>query len=248
MSDNRIRLLPLGFTRLFRKGLGRLVRIVTYPIGFLLAVLATDRIVISVMRRLRTRRKRDLATRGKRLASNSRAIMGHVGRISLNGGFIEDQQNYHAIQFGSSNAASSGCGAIAVYNCLDPAVRTPSRFAEILDRLENGGIVLDGKLGTDITSMRELLDEMGMSTRMLRFRDKTNDGLAKAIVLVMNNRFNIFDGMHYIVLEKRPSGYWIHNGAGVKAMGPFPDYRTAVIRSGTKKVRPIAMLEVDKAL
>ena len=248
MADNRIRLLPLGFTRLFRKGLGKLLRIITYPIGFLLAMLASDRIVMSVMRRLRTRRKRDLTTRGKRLASNSHAIMGRVGRISLNEGFIEDQQNYHAIPFGSSNAAASGCGAIAVYNCLDPAVRTPSRFAEILDRLENGGTVLDGKLGTDITSMRELLDEMGMSTRMLRFRDKTNDGLAKAIVLVMNNRYNIFDGMHYIVLEKRPSGYWIHNGTGMKAMGPFPDYRTAVRKSGTRKVRPIAMLEVDRAL
>ena len=248
MADNRGRLLPIGFTRLFRKGLGRLVRIITYPLGFLLAVLASDRLITRVMKRLRTRRKRDLATRGRRLESNSRALLGHRGRISLNEGFIEDQQNYHAIPFGSSNAAASGCGAIAVYNCLDPSRRTPEKFAEILDRLENGGIVLDGRLGTDIGSMRDLLGEMGVATRMVRFRDRTGDGLAKAIVLVMNNRYNIFDGMHYIVLEKRPSGYWIHNGAGVRAMGPFPDYRTAVIQSGTKKVRPVAMLEVDRAL
>ena len=68
--------------------------------------------IIEVMRRRNNHRFPD------NFAKNKAAFKNHAVAIRNNKGYIEDQQNYRDMSYGTKSLSDNGCGLIAIYNVL----------------------------------------------------------------------------------------------------------------------------------
>ena len=131
------------------------------------------------------------------LAKNTEAFKNHLEAIKAYKGYIEDQKNYTDMSYGLLHVSNTGCGTIATYNVLYHITRdTNIDFASIIDNFEKDGIVFNGIMGTSAFSIEEFFKKKGfktMSSTKVEDFDKIGEETEAGVVLVYNDRDNIFD-------------------------------------------------------
>ena len=149
------------------------------------------------------------------LAKNTEAFKYHLEAIKAYKGYIEDQKNYTDMSYGLLHVSNTGCGTIAIYNVLYHITRdTNIDFASIVDNFEKDGIVFNGIMGTSAISIEEFFKKKGfktMSSTKVEDFDKIGEETEASVVLVYNDRDNIFDSIHYMAITKTDGKFYFHN-------------------------------------
>ncbi len=227
---SRIFVLPRKASRLARKGLGGLLSLLPSPF-FLLAM-------------------RFLALTGKKkLRASSRPPRPYDAMMKrrFSERFIEDQRMFGFIPYGKVTAAYSGCGAIAVHNTLVSLDRK-SDLCGLLGEMESDGILMRGRMGTDIRRVSGILADRGIPNTLSFSRAGVRRAMSsgRSIALVLNDRRDVFGGMHYIALEEKEDGLYAHNAVYGRVLGPFRDLEEAMRRENGEKIRVIAALDISR--
>ena len=149
------------------------------------------------------------------LAGNTEAFKNHINTIKANKGYIEDQKNYTDMSYGLLHLSNTGCGVIATYNVLYHLTGNNNiDFASIVDIYENDGIVLYGFLGTSALAIEDFFKNKGFKT-MSSVKEEDFDKIGyetdASIVLVYNDRDDIFDSIHYMAITKTDGKFYFHN-------------------------------------
>lgn len=141
-------------------------------------------------------------------------------------GFLEKQNNYASIAYGRSDMAYAGCEIIAVYNALIKLDLTAD-LRELIEGFEQDGMVLSGRFGTAPYAIRDYLKARGLGVETV-FDPDGYDGLARrsgvSILMLYNDRRNIFQKIHTVCITKDKDGFTAHNMYGDgRTIGPYAD-------------------------
>ncbi|MBR1862298.1 MAG: hypothetical protein IJ796_10665 [Lachnospiraceae bacterium] len=145
--------------------------------------------------------------------------------------FIENQNDYTDVGYGAKTMQYSGCGVFAVYNALvylnkktgykktDELKKILSfppaqRLSYLIKAFEKNGIVFSGNLGTSPKSIRDFFAKLGLSTVMtsrVSDFDRMGEESDTLILMMYNDRENIFNNVHTINISKDGARFTAHN-------------------------------------
>lgn len=189
---------------------------------------------------------------GKNLEYNKKAFEQLVeapGNKSVfsRDGFIEYQNGMTNIKYGLVTAAYGGCGAIAVWNILKVLNVAPDK-ATLFDEMERG-LVLGGKLGTDILFVKRYLSQKGRQVDMYGSLKRFKRAFSRmGILYYMKDNLRA----HYVAFtpagtnEKGELLYRFHNAAagsywktfdGIKYMEQLPMTMDEFLKESNAKVK-----------
>ena len=160
-------------------------------------------------------RKRNSHLFPNNFAKNKASFKNHAFAIKNNKGFIEDQQNYNDMFYGTKSLSYNGCGLIAIYNVLYHLTKkTDIDFPSIIKDLEYDGIILGGLFGTSMKAVDDYFRKKGFRTKSsskIKDYDKIGRETDASVLTVYNNAYNIFQGIHIMAVTKENGKYYIHN-------------------------------------
>lgn len=170
--------------------------------------------------------------REKNREINSRALA--EGNVFKAGHFIENQNDWGDIQFGSGkhhNMRYSGCEIIAVYNALLDLGKelSPKDMAELIGAFEERGAALKGEFGVTPHAIRDYLKNSGYDVSATSSTDESSicEMEKKShtfIATVYNNKNNIMEEIHTVCITKNDGIYAVHNDYTRDGKKP-PGYR-----------------------
>lgn len=157
--------------------------------------------------------------RKKNREINSRTLA--EGNVFRTGHFIENQNDWGDIQFGSGkhhNMRYSGCEIIAVYNALLDLGRVLSSedMAELIGAFEEKGAALKGEFGVTPHAIKDYFENSGYDVWATSSNDEKSICELEAkshtvIVTVYNNKENIMEEIHTVCITKQNGVYAVHN-------------------------------------
>ena len=149
------------------------------------------------------------------LEKNTEAFKNHLNAIKAYKGYIEDQKNYTDMSYGIFHLSNNGCGTIATYNVLYFLTGDDNiDYASMVDSYENDGIVLNGLLGTSAISIEDYFKKKGFKTMSSTKEEDFNTigyETDASVVLVYNDKDDIFDSIHYMAITKTDGKFYFHN-------------------------------------
>jgi hypothetical protein len=160
-------------------------------------------------------------------AHNKRAMEKHLLVIKACDGYIENQNDYTDIRYGAFGLNYNGCGVIAVYNALNYLGVTQSggqgsvELPNLISIFENRGIVMSGEFGTAPGAIYDFFKRLGYSC--IREKNAGSFSLTMrhsdvGIIIIINNRNRITDGLHTMCITRDASGgFVLHNTHGTFA-------------------------------
>ena len=149
------------------------------------------------------------------LELNTKNFENHLETIKNNGVYIEEQYNYGDTNYGTKTIKSSECGIIATYNVIYFLTKDENiNFPKMIEAFEKEGIIIDGLFGTSTDSVEKYLKSNGYNT-ISSYNKEEYDNIGENydafIMTIYNNKFNIFEGMHFIAITKENRYFHIHN-------------------------------------
>ena len=187
------------------------------------------------------------------LAKNTEAFKNHINAIKANKGYIEDQKNYTDMSYGMLPLSNNGCGTIATYNVLYHLTGNNNiDYASIVDSYENDGIVLYGLLGTSAIAFEEYFKKnrfKTMSSSKEEDFDKIGYETDASVVLVYNDRDDIFDSIHYMAITKKDGKFYFHNlhkSEGIPSNIGYDSISDGVSKINNGKSKGIFLVGVSK--
>ncbi len=172
--------------------------------------------------------------RAKRSETNARRTEEHLKGTGITDGYIEDQNSYTDVVYGSKTMQYSGCGVFAVYNALHDLYRKEEAVKQTGDQAENpavdkvkvlqldalirefesNGIVFSGNLGTAPCTIMNYFRRKGYDTQ-ISYRtdefDRIGDRSDTLILTMYNDRSDIMRNVHTICISKRGNSFQAHN-------------------------------------
>ena len=183
-------------------------------------------------------------------AKNKAAFKNHAATIRKNKGFIEDQQNYNDMSFGTKSLSYNGCGVIAIYNVLYHLTkRDDINFAQIIRDLEYDGILLGGIFGTSMKAVDDYFKKLGFRTKSsskVRDYDRIGRETDASILTIFNNAYNIFQGMHFIAITKEHGKYYIHNNGEYASKIAYNSITDVLYRINSGRAKNVYLTGVYK--
>lgn len=165
-------------------------------------------------------------------------------------GFLEKQNNYSSIAYGRSDMAYAGCEIIAVYNALLKLDLT-ANLRELIEDFERDGMVLSGRFGTAPYAIRDYLKGRGLNVET-EFDPERYDELARrsvvSILMLYNDRRNIFQKIHTVCITKDKEGFTAHNMYGDgRPIGPYNDITGLIANVNGGYAKGIVMFGIASA-
>ena len=195
-------------------------------------------------------RKRNNHRFPNNFAKNKAAFKNHQTTIRNNKGYIEDQQNYKDMFYGTKSLSYNGCGLIAIYNVLYHLTKRENiNFASIIKDLENDGILLGGIFGTSMKAIADYFKKIGYRTKSSsKIRDYDRIGIETdaSILTIFNNAFNIFQGLHFIAITKEHGKYYVHNNGDYSYNIAYNSITDVLNRINSGKAKNIYLTGVYK--
>ena len=174
---------------------------------------------------------------------NVQSFENHRGKIAADGGFIENQNEFTDMYYGSASVRHSGCEVIAVYNIMRALTDKEPSLPKLIAAFEKNGMIFYGSLGTDPGEMKYFLRKQGFLVeeytrnedfprllqdsgfegewRLKRFHRVIPEN--EAFVLTFyNDRSDILQGLHTAAVTSNGRGLYLHNDGGTRARGPYP--------------------------
>ena len=154
------------------------------------------------------------------LYGNLYAYSKHRERVSQQDGYIEDQENYTDLRYGTVTVAYAGCEVIAVANVLNALRRAGllgnkkcRELPHLLYSFEMNGKILGGRFGTSPGSLRDYMRYCGFEAEL--YTEPGNFSTAAEIsdVLILtcyNDGKNLLREVHTFCISKE-DGYRTHN-------------------------------------
>ena len=200
--------------------------------------------IIEVMRRRNNHRFPD------NFAKNKAAFKNHAFAIRNNKGYIEDQQNYRDMSYGTKSLSDNGCGLIAIYNVLYHLTkRDDINFASIIRDLEYDGIILGGTFGTSMKAVDDYFKKIGYRTKSssnIRDYDRIGRETDASILTIFNNAFNIFQGLHFIAITKERGKYYVHNNGDYASKISYNSITAVLYRINSGRAKNVYLTGVYK--
>ena len=183
-------------------------------------------------------------------SKNKAAFKNHEVAIRNNKGYIEDQQNYRDMFYGTKSLSYNGCALIAIYNVLYHLTkRDDINFASIIKDLEYDGILLGGIFGTSMKAVDDYFKKLGFRTKSSsKIRDYDRIGIETdaSILTIFNNAYNIFQGLHFIAITKQYGKYYIHNNGEYSSKTAYNSITDILYRINSGKAKNIYLTGVYK--
>ena len=180
----------------------------------------SGRTALGFMEFLRTVQPRRAALARENLYENLYAYGKHRERVSRQSGYIEDQENYTDLRYGSVTVAYSGCEVIAVANVLNALRRAGligddvlKELPQLLYSFEMNGKLLGGRFGTSPGALRDYMRSCGFETwlctdpKLFPIVAKISDVL---MLTCYNDEKNLLMEVHTFCISKE-DGYRTHN-------------------------------------
>ncbi len=155
-------------------------------------------------------------------------ILGSFGEKEDRAGdgnlLLESQNSYGSIAYGRSDMAYAGCEVIAVYNALI-SMGMRADLKDLIQDFEKDGMVLSGRFGTAPYAIRDHLKIKGLKVDTEFDPDRYDETAAASdvsILILYNDRRNIFKKVHTVCVTRDHKGYSVHNlyGDG-RIRGPY---------------------------
>lgn len=197
----------------------------------------TNERMLRVLKGLRLAGERLPAALGARIVrehyeTNVVSFENHRDKLIADGGFIENQNEFDDMYYGSARVRFSGCEVIAVYNVLHALTGREPNFPKLIAAFEKNGMIFYGSLGTDPGEMKYFLrkhfivDEYTNIPAYLEARKRVPGGTkvseGEAYVLTLyNDRSDILRGLHTVAVTVRGRRLYLHNDGGTRARGPY---------------------------
>ena len=195
-------------------------------------------------------RKRNNHRFANNFAKNKAAFKNHAVAIKRNNGFIEDQQNYKDMSYGTKPLSENGCGVIAIYNVLYHLTQKEDiDFPSIIQDLEYDGIVLGGIFGTSMKAIDDYFRKKGFNTKsssQVRDYDRIGRETDASVLTIFNNANNIFQGIHFIAITKKNGNYYIHNNGAYSSDVAYYSITDVLTRINSGRAKNIYLTGVYK--
>ena len=181
---------------------------------------------------------------------NKLAFENHKPMIKLNKGYIEDQKNYHDMQYGQIPLSQNGCGVISTYNVLFHLTNNDNiDFPGIIRDLENDGIILNGAFGTSMVAIRDYFLKNGFkapgSCKVEEF-NKIGEEHDATILTIYNNADDITAAMHFIAITKKDGIYKVHNNGARDGAINYTSLDDVLKRINNGKAKGVYLTGVSK--
>jgi hypothetical protein len=143
-------------------------------------------------------------------------------------GYITDQGSITDMRIGDYSVPQAGCGAIAVYNILEMYGKHMD-LADVIHELEeNGGLILDGKFGTNIYALRDLLHNQGIESQVIMYPDNLDSKIRMAGGAIIS--YQDGERYHYIAIEYKEGKFSIINESPDSIISVASIYEWLVIK------------------
>ena len=163
------------------------------------------------------------------LYGNLYAYGKHRERVFRQDGYIEDQENYTDLRYGTVTAAYSGCEVIAVANVLNALRRVRllgdrkcEELPHLLYSFEMNGKLLGGRFGTSPGALRDYMRYCGFEAELTTDLQRFPVMAEKSDVLILtcyNDARNLLKEVHTFCISKE-DGYRTHNAYHRGKAGP----------------------------
>jgi len=187
------------------------------------------------------------------LDENKLRFKEHEHRISVDGGYIEDQNNYTDMRYGKVTMKFSGCEIFATYNALHNLHgHSPIELSDMIEEYEKDGMVLAGKFGTAPRAIRDYLRKHDYDT-LFTVRENEFDDIARSsdtlILTMYNDRNDIMHEVHTICISKENGMYTGHNvHCNGVVVGPYPTVTELIGHINGGRAKGISLIGIKKGL
>ena len=110
--------------------------------------------------------------------------------------------------------ANNGCGVIALYNAMQ-LLDKPQSLGKVEDEVFlNGGMLAGGLMGTEPWFINDYFHSHGITCTGYASFDKLNQHVEDGsivVFLVLNNKENLLDGLHFMTAQYSDNEYVIYN-------------------------------------
>ena len=180
----------------------------------------SGRTALGFMEFLRAVQPRRVTLAEGNLYGNIYAYAKHRERVYRQDGYIEDQENYTDLRYGSVTVSYAGCEVIAVANVLNALRRACligddlcQELPHLLYLFEMNGKILGGRFGTSPGALRDYMKFLGFETWLCT--DMQNfpivAGMSDVLILTCyNDEKNLLKEVHTFCISKE-DGYRTHN-------------------------------------
>ena len=173
---------------------------------------------------------------------NVQSFLNHRDKVTADGGFIENQNEFSDMYYGSASVRFSGCEVIAVYNVMRALTGKEPSLPKLIAAFEKNGMIFYGSLGTDPGEMKYFLKKQGFHveeytndadfSRLFKTSscegERGSDTLQGAVpeneafvLTFYNDRKDILQGLHTAAVTSDGRGLYLHNDGGTRARGPY---------------------------
>lgn len=209
----------------------------------------SNRVIIVVYEFLRAVQKLVKCHWREHLMVNQSAVSHHLGTISKNNGYVEDQNTYTDMPYGKATMQYSGCEIFAVYNAAYSLLKRPlMALPELISCFEKDGMALSGKFGTSPKALLDFLNAQGFTTS---FSTKEKDFAALAaaypslILTMYNDRNDIRKEIHTVHISKKDGMYTAHNVyCNGRVVGPYPELSQLMQNINGGKAKGISLIGI----
>lgn len=192
--------------------------------GFIPRHIKSDQ-VIAFFEWLRKRQRRRNISYQEHYEQNVKNWKNHKNALKRNHGFIEDQQAWEDLSYGSCKLSYNGCEVLAVYNACHALGMEAINLCDLIAAFEADGMVYSGKFGTSPVALADYFEKNGYSVCFSveegNFENLAID--AKCVILTFyNDRRDIKRQVHTVALTEEHGCFLAHNvyGNGL-VLGPF---------------------------
>lgn len=188
------------------------------------------------------------------LYGNLYAYGKHRARVNRQDGYIEDQENYSDLRYGSVTVAYSGCEVIAVANVLNALRRAGliggekcPELPHLLYSFERNGKLLGGRFGTSPGALRDYMRYCGFEAELSTDRHIFPIIAEKSDVLMLtcyNDGKNLLKEVHTFCISKE-DGYRTHNAYHRGNAGPrYEQFEDLLRELNGGRAKPICLIGV----
>lgn len=180
----------------------------------------SGRTALGFMEFLRAVQPRRAALAEGNLYGNLYAYGRHRKRVLQQDGYIEDQENYTDLRYGTVTAAYAGCEVIAVANVLNALRRAGllgdkkcRELPHLLYSFEMNGKIFGGRFGTSPGSLRDYMRHCGFEAELYTEPQVFPIAAEISDVLILtcyNDGKNLLREVHTFCISKE-DGYRTHN-------------------------------------
>ncbi len=174
------------------------------------------------------------ARRNENLYANQEVLMASAEKSGffIPGRFIENQNEWEAVRFGTATMRYSGCEIMAVYNALlDLGVQmTACEMAALISEFERKGAEIGGRWGCSPLSIRRYFTRRGyrVSTTTSIRPEKLNtvgENSDTVIITAYNDRNDIRRMIHTVSVTKDENGSYVLHNAYKRINGVYAAYK-----------------------